>query len=204
MISQLTGNVVALGPNWVVLDVQGVGYRLTCTPTTAAALRPAEQSTLYTTLTVRQDSLSLNGFGTTAERDTFELLQTASGVGPKLALAVVSVLSPAQLVEAIRSEDLGVLTRVPGIGRKGAEKLIIELRDRVGALDVEIPDEPAIRAMPGHEAWREQVMAGLSGLGWSARDADAACEKVAALVVDDPQISLARLMRAALQSLARA
>lgn len=204
MIAQLTGTVVSLGPNWVVLDVLGVGYRLTCTPTTAAALRPADSSTLFTTLILRQDSLAMYGFGTVVERETFELLQLASGVGPRLALAIVSVLSPSQVVQAIRSQDVATLVKVPGIGRKGAEKLIIELRDRVATLQVDFTEQSAAAMQVGREAWREQVAAGLLGLGWSSRDAEAACEKVAQLVLDDPQISLAQLMKAALQSLARA
>lgn len=204
MIAQLSGTATALGPNWAVLDVQGVGYRLACPPATAAALRPGEGATLFTTLMVRQDALTLYGFETAAERDTFEMLQLASGVGPRLALAVVSVLTPVQVVRAIQSEDLATLIKVPGIGRKGAEKMVIELRDRVAALDLKTGAEPTEPVQASQELWRSQVAAGLQGLGWSARDAQLACDRVADLVADDPQISLGRLMKAALQSLARA
>lgn len=203
MISQLTGTVVGLGPNWAVVDVQGVGFKVACTPTTAVGLRPGESSTLFTTFVVRQDAMSLFGFGTVAERDTFELVQLASGVGPKLALAVVSVLSPAQVVAAIQAEDIATLTKVPGIGRKGAEKMIVELRDRVAVLALETAELAPSEPRPSQESWREQVAAGLQGLGWSARDAETACDRVADLVAADPQISLGRLMKAALQSLAR-
>lgn len=203
MITQLTGNVAGLGPNWVVLEVQGVGFKMACTPAVAATLRPADRRTLFTTLVVREDALSLYGFDTAAERDTFELLQLASGVGPRLALAVVSVLNPSQVVHAIRSEDLATLIKVPGIGRKGAEKLVIELRDRVAGLDTGLAESPGETAQTGQH-WREQVSAGLQGLGWSVKDAESACDQVADLVVADPQVSLGRLMKAALQTLARA
>lgn len=203
MIASLSGRVAALGANWAVLEVQGVGYRLTCTPATAAGLRPGEPASLFTTLIVREDSLTLYGFESDLERETFELLQTASGVGPRLALAVVSVLAPAQVVQAIQAEQVTTLIKVPGIGRKGAEKIIIELRDKIAILGVEA-DEQVVDQPATHEAWREQVSAGLQSLGWSAKDAEAACEKVAPLVADEPEVSLGRLMKAALQSLARA
>ncbi len=203
MIAQLNGTPAALGPNWVVLDVHGVGFRLTCTPATVASLRAGEQTSLATTLVVREDSLSLFGFATDTERDTFELLQLASGVGPKLALAVLSVLTPGQVVQAIQTESISTLTKVPGIGRKGAEKMIIELRDRVTALGIEPGDQPTAEPRQTEERWREQVAGGLQGLGWSARDAEAALDNVAHLVAEDPQVSLGRLMKAALQSLAR-
>ena len=177
---------------------------MACTPSTVASLRPGERTALSTTLIVREDALTLYGFATDTERDTFELLQLASGVGPKLALAALSVLSPAQVVQAIQSGSIGTLIKVPGIGRKGAEKIIIELRDRVAALGVQ-PDETVdTEPQPPVERWREQVSTGLQGLGWSAKDAELAVENVADLVTADPQISLGRLMKAALQSLARA
>lgn len=204
MIARLTGTIAALGPNWVVLDVAGVGYQLACTPATAASLRPGERAVLSTTLIVREDALTLYGFATDAERDTFQLLQLASGVGPKLALAVLSVLSPAQVVQAIQTEAIGTLIKVPGIGRKGAEKLVIELRDRVAVLGVQPDGTVDAEPQPHVEMWREQVSTGLQGLGWSAKDAELAVENVADLVATDPQISLGRLMKAALQSLARA
>lgn len=204
MIARLTGTAAALGPNWVVLDVAGVGFQLACAPSTVASLRPGERTTLSTTLIVREDALTLYGFATDTERDTFELLQLASGVGPKLALAALSVLSPVQVVQAIQSESIGTLIKVPGIGRKGAEKMIIELRDRVAALGVQPGETVDTEPQPPVERWREQVSTGLQGLGWPAKDAALAVENVADLVTADPQISLGRLMKAALQSLARA
>lgn len=204
MISQLTGTPAALGPDWAVIDVNGVGFKVSCTPRTASALRPGNPCTLATTLIVREDAMMLFGFADVRERQTFETLQLASGVGPKLALAAISVLSPAEIVAAIQNDSVAVLTKVPGIGRKGAEKIIVELRDRVGALaaDLDTSDQPSRQVAT--DPWREQVSSGLQSLGWSSKDADAAVEKIAPLVSEDPQISLGSLMKAALQSLARA
>ncbi|MDO5500873.1 MAG: Holliday junction branch migration protein RuvA, partial [Propionibacteriaceae bacterium] len=129
---------------------------------------------------------------------------SASGVGPKVALAITSVLSPADFRRAIQTEDLARLMAVPGIGRKGAQRIVIELKDKVVALGVGADDEVADE-VPGAEpeAWRAQVSEGLQSLGWSARDADAACDNVAHLVDEDPDISMGKLLRAALNSLAR-
>lgn len=203
MISQLSGAVAALGPNWAVVDVSGVGFKVACTPATAAGLRPGEQCLLLTTLIVREDALTLYGFAEASERAAFDLLLTASGVGPKLALAAISVLNPAELVAAIQQDNVAALVKVPGIGRKGAEKIVVELRDKVAILAADLEPVAPPATDSSSELWREQVASGLEGLGWSAKDADAAVEKVAPLVDDDPRISLGRLMKAALQSLAR-
>jgi holliday junction DNA helicase RuvA len=192
---------VRAGATDVVVDLGGFGLRALCTPATAAAARPGESQTFQTSLVVREDSLTLYGFGEPAERDAFELVQTASGVGPKLALAVVSVLSPADLVQAISSEDLNRLCSVPGIGRKGAQKLVIELKDKIHALALDPGDHP-VMISDEVPVWREQVSAGLQGLGWSLRDAEAACDTVAPLAEADPVPGVGLLMRAALQSLA--
>lgn len=201
MIAQLTGTVVTAGVTSAVIDVGGVGFLVATTPQTAAGLRPGEATTLHTSLVVREDSMTLFGFGDPGEREAFELAQTASGVGPKLALAIVSVLTPGELRRAVLAEDLNRLCAVPGIGRKGAQKLVIELKDRVlGLADSAGVPAPAV-AEP--EAWRTQVGEGLQGLGWSARDADAACDNVAHLVAANPDIGVAALLRAALNVLAR-
>lgn len=200
MIAQLTGTVLTAGATSAVVDVGGVGFLVATTPQTAAGLRPGEVATLHTALVVREDSMTLFGFAEPAEREAFELAQTASGVGPKLALAIVSVLSPGELKRAVLAEDLNRLCSVPGIGRKGAQKLVIELKDRVLVLE-DAAGGPA--PVVAQDAWRAQVAEGLQGLGWSARDADAACDAVAHLVDTDPDISMALLLRAALNSLAR-
>lgn len=203
MIDRLTGQVADAGTTWAVVEIGGFGVRVLCPPATAARLRPGAPATVFTTLVVREDSLTLFGFSSPAERDAFELVQTASGVGPKLALAVVSVLSPAELVEVVSTEQVKRLTAVPGIGTKGAQKIIIELKDKVAALGAGVGAAQAPPAQPAAEAWREQVAAGLVGLGWSAKDAELACDRVAPLREQDPGASVAALMRAALQTLAR-
>lgn len=202
MISQLTGTVVQAGATSFVLDVQGVGYLASTTPATAAALRPGEQAVVHTSLVVREDSLTLYGFATPEERDAFELVQSASGVGPRLAVAMVSVLSPTELAAAISAGDVKRLTSVPGIGAKSAQKMVIELKDKVLTLRATTEVNQTAPSATD-EVWREQVTEGLLGLGWSAKDAARACDAVAPLVAEDPAVSLGKLMRAALSSLAR-
>ncbi len=201
MISQLTGTVTAAGAAWFVIDVGGVGFRGHCTPATAAALRPGETRTIHTSLVVREESLTLFGFGSDAEREAFELVQSASGVGPKVALAICSVLSPSDLRRAILAEDLRALCRVPGIGNKSAQKLVLELKDKAGLLA--LGDAEPETASPGvaGESWRDQVMEGLQGLGWSAKEAGVACDAVADLAAGGAGV--AQLMRAALGTLAK-
>ncbi|MDO5676581.1 MAG: Holliday junction branch migration protein RuvA [Propionibacteriaceae bacterium] len=204
MIAQLTGTVLSAGATECVLDVGGVGYLVNITPTTAAALRPGEVTTLHTSLVVREDSMTLFGFSEPGEREAFVLSQIASGVGPKLAMAIVSVLTPAELRRAVQTEDVRRLTTVPGIGTKGAQKIIIELRDKVVALGLDEPGEPTAQPATGTgELWRLQVSDGLQSLGWSARDAEKACDNVAPLVAEEPSIPIGKLLRAALNSLAR-
>nr|WP_197429962.1 Holliday junction branch migration protein RuvA [Auraticoccus cholistanensis] len=199
----MTGTVTAVGATAAVLDVNGFGTLVQCSPQTASGLRLGQTTTLQTSLVVREDSLTLYGFASTDERDCFELLLTASGVGPRIAQAACAVLSPAELRQAIASEDLATLTRVPGVGRKGAERICIELRDKINALALTTapPEVPA--AAGARELWREQVAGGLQGLGWSARDAEAACERISELAAAEPQPPVAELMRAALRSLAK-
>lgn len=201
MIQQLRGTVIEAGATTFTIDVGGVGFKAFTTPATAAGLRLGQPTTVHTSLVVREDSMTLFGFDDPAERDAFELVQTASGVGPKLAVAIVSVLSPAELRRAISSEDLGRLCSVPGIGRKGAQKLVIELKDKVLLLAA-TEDAPAV-APTSTDLWREQVSDGLQSLGWSTRDAGTACDHVAHLVQDEPGIAIGVLMRAALNSLAK-
>jgi Holliday junction DNA helicase RuvA len=184
-----------------VIEVGGFGVQAVCSPNTVAGLRLGQRATLATSLVVREDSLTLYGFASADEREFFELLLTATGVGPKLAQAALAVLSPDELRRAIATENLLQLCKVPGIGRKGAQRMVIELKDKVNT--VGLADEPVAAAGPAPEAWRGQVSQGLQGLGWSAKDADAACDDVAHLTRDDPQVNVAVLMRAALQTLAR-
>lgn len=194
MIAHLRGTVSAVTLNAAVLDLGGVGYHVKCTPSTVAGLRLGQEVTLWTSLVVREDSLTVYGFADTEERDMFELVQTASGVGPKVAQAMLAVLPPDRLRSAIASSDHATLTKVPGIGRKGAERIVVELKDRVGTI---VSAGAAAPAAP----WRDQVHEALVGLGWSAKDADAAIERVADGVSDDPDIST--VLRDALRSMDR-
>ena len=195
MISQLRGTVVAVGATWAVVEAGGVGLKALCTPATTGGLRHGSEATLFTSLVVREDSLTLYGFASADERDCFELVQAASGIGPKIALAVIATLGPDDLRAAIASGNVSSLTRVPGIGAKGAQRMILELKDKVGQF--------AVASQQGvlTSGWRDQVKAGLEGLGWSGRDAESACDRVAALA--ETETSVAVLMRAALQSLAK-
>ena len=183
MISHLAGKVTAVAPEGAVIEVGGVGLLVQCTPGTLATLRPGEHARVATSLVVREDALTLFGFATDDERDVFVLLQTASGVGPRLALAMLAVFTPDALRRAVLSEDVAALTRVPGIGRKGAQRIVLELAGRLGAPGAGSPGaaDGVVTAQRGAPApWRQQVQAGLVNLGWQARDADQAIAAVEA------------------------
>lgn len=200
MIAFVRGEVIALTLSSAVLEVGGVGLELMCTPGTLATLRPGQHATLPTSMVVREDSLTLFGFVDDDEKSVFELVQTASGVGPKLAQAMLAVLAPDDLRRAVAAEDVKTLTRIPGVGQKGAQRIILELRDRLGA-PVGGRTPPPLAVV---EPWREQVHQGLVGLGWSARDADQAVQAVAPDAgVSTDEVDVAALLRAALRSLSR-
>jgi len=209
MISHLTGSVASLAPEGAVIEIGGVGLLVQCTPGTLARLRLGERARVATSLVVREDSLTLYGFANDDERNTFELLQTASGVGPRLAQAMLAVLSPDALRRAVAAEDLAVLTSVPGIGRKGAQRIVLELAGRLGP---PADGGTAVAASAGAASpWRDQVRAGLISLGWQGREADQAISAVepelAASTADVPgelaEIDVAIALRAALRVLGR-
>ncbi len=175
MIASVRGRVTAVAPDRAVVEVGGVGLAVNCTPGTLAALRVGAEAALATSLVVREDSLTLYGFADDDERHLFELLQTASGVGPRLAQAVLAVLSPDTVRKAIANADATTLIRVPGIGKKGAERLILELRDRIGPVPLHATG--AVAAPEGR--WPEQVREALVGLGWTASQAEQAVQAVA-------------------------
>lgn len=202
MIAQLSGTVVRAGTTWFVIDVGGVGFHAQCTPSTAAALRPGEQATVHTSMVVREDSLTLFGFATDAERDTFELVQAPSGVGPKVALGICSVLAPAELKRAVLADDARAISKAPGVGPKMAQKIILELRDKPALLALDDSGVDTPRPAPGAgEEWRDQLTEGLQGLGWSAKDAAQACDAVSDRAAAGAPVG--ELMRAALSSLAK-
>lgn len=200
MIAFVRGQVASVTLSSAVLEVGGVGLELMCTPATLATLRSGQQVTLPTSMVVREESLTLFGFLDEDEKSLFELLQTASGVGPKLAQSMLAVLPPDDLRTAVASEDVKTLTRVPGIGQKGAQRIILELKDRIGA-PVGRGPSAGVRAAAGG-GWRDQVHQGLVGLGWSAKDADSAIDIVAPEAGDVPDV--AAMLRSALRALSKA
>ncbi|MDX6241403.1 MAG: holliday junction helicase RuvA [Kribbellaceae bacterium] len=200
MIAFVRGPVAAIGVDSCVIEVGGVGLQLYCHPGTLAGLRPGQESKLATSMVVREDSLTLYGFADDDEKSLFELLQTASGVGPRLAQAALAVLSPDQLRQAVAREDLAMLMKVPGVGKKVAQRLVLELKDKIGAPSKMVTGRP----LQATEAWREQVHAGLVGLGWSARDAEDAVIAVSPLAADSAEPSVPDLLRAALRALSKA
>jgi Holliday junction DNA helicase RuvA len=207
VIAHLRGTVAAVAPDGAVIEVGGVGMRVQCTPGTLATLVLGEQAQVATSLVVREDSLTLFGFGSEDERNVFELLQTASGVGPRLALAMLAVHSPDALRRAVAGEDLRALTMVPGIGKKGAERIVLELRDRLGPPgEISAAGDPGGRP-PQAPPWRDQVASGLVNLGWAARDADQAItaltEDGTIPVTDGQPVDVALVLRAALRKLSK-
>lgn len=200
MIASVRGAVLHLGLDRVVVEVGGVGMLLHTTPATASAQHLGRETTLATTLVVREDSLTLYGFGSDDERDIFEQVQTVSGVGPRLALAMLSVLAPDRLRAAVTGSDLATLTKVPGIGRKGAERIVLELRDKIGAPSGAAGAAPSAPAAGG-PSWRDQVTEALTGLGYSGKQAEDAVSSVAASASAAPEVSA--MLRAALRELGR-
>jgi Holliday junction DNA helicase RuvA len=204
VIAFVRGTVADVTLGSAVVEVGGVGLELVCTPNTLATLRVGTPATLPTSMVVREESLTLFGFLDEDEKTCFELLQTASGVGPKLAQAMLAVHSPDELRRAVATEDVKTLTTVPGIGQKGAQRIILELKDRIG-----VPGAAGV-AGPGRvtpaapqDAWRPQVHAGLVGLGWSAKEADNAVDAVAP-DAGTAAPDVAALLRAALRTLSKA
>ena len=203
MIASVRGIVAALGPDGAVVEVGGVGLAVSCSPGTLARLRVGEGARLATSLVVREDSLTLYGFADDDERALFELLQTANGVGPKLAQTMLAVHPPRELRRAIATSDFPSLTQVPGIGRKGAERIVIELRDRIGSID---GSDTAVRIGAGVVAvapWRDQLGHALAGLGFSGKEAADAIDVVAADVDPDTVPDVSALLRRSIQLLGR-
>ena len=196
MIATLRGTVLHVGLDQVVVEVGGVGLLTHVTPGTAAALRTGGEAALSTTLVVREDALTLYGFASSDERDLFELVQTVSGVGPRIALAMLAVASPDQIRAAIAGGDVAALVKTPGIGKKGAERIVLELKDKVGPLVAGGAHDAAPVPASGQHG---QVSEALIGLGWSSKQADDAVAKVAAADPDVTEVSL--LLRAALREL---
>ncbi|MGY1804003.1 Holliday junction branch migration protein RuvA [Blastococcus sp. SYSU D00922] len=209
MIASVSGRVAAVSPDGAVVEVGGIGLAVQCTPGTIARLQPGENARLSTSLVVREDSLTLYGFADDDERQLFELLQTANGVGPRLAQAVLAIHPPREVRRAVSMADVKALMQVPGIGKKGAERLILELRDRLGSTtsDTSLDAPAGLPSVTPVAPWRDQLTSALVGLGWSAKEADTALGQLAP--VADEQIAatgaveVAVLLRQALQLLGR-
>ncbi|MFK3984210.1 Holliday junction branch migration protein RuvA [Micromonospora sp. NPDC050397] len=198
MIASVRGVVAGLGPDTAVIEVGGVGLAVHCAPGTLAGLRLGSEARLATTLVVREDSLTLYGFAADDEKHLFELLQTASGVGPRLAQAVLAVHTPDAVRKAIANADLAALTRVPGVGKKGAERLVLELRDKIGPVAIG-PD--GVGGTVGG-AWPEQIRQALVGLGWTVAQADQAVATVAE-TIDGPTPPVPVLLKQAIRLLGK-
>ena len=205
MIATVRGPVLDVGLDRVVVEVGGVGLLVHVTPATAAALRLGAEAQLATSLVVREDSLTLYGFADADGRSVFETVQTVSGVGPRLALAMLAVHSPDSIRAAIVGGDVPALMKVPGIGKKGAERLVLELRDKMGMP----PGAPGAAGAggsssgDGEPAWRAQVQQALVGLGWNVKQADDAVSAVADEIPAGAAADVSAVLRAALQRLAR-
>jgi holliday junction DNA helicase RuvA len=207
MIASVRGTVTAIGPDTAVVEMGGFGIAVSCSPGTLARLRVGEQGRLATSLVVREDSLTLFGFADDDERALFELLQTANGVGPRLAQTILAVLVPREVRRAVATSDIATLTQVPGIGRKSAERIVLELRDRIGSIDG--ADSPAATtvtlggAVTATSPWRDQVGHALAGLGFTGKEAAAAIDTVAADLPDGDSPDVAVVLRRSIQLLGR-
>lgn len=196
MIAQLTGEVRSISTERVILDVGGVGYLVSVTPATASTLSLGSTITLHTAMIVREDSMTLFGFLDAKSRETFELVQTVSGIGPRVALSILAHLTPELLAQAIASESVDTLSAVPGIGKKGAQRILLELKGKM----ISTGSNTSAKASPS--LWREQLSGALASLGYSPRDADAVILIVAIDYanrgVDPATTNLSDLLKAAL------
>lgn len=201
MIASLRGTVITIGLGSAVIECQGVGYEVTTTPSTLSQLQRGEEALLLTTMVVREDAMKLYGFIDDQTREMFSLLQTVTGLGPRLALACESVLSPIEISQAIAGGDSKTLQRVPGVGKRMAERLIVELKDKVGAFTagvVESGGESAPVQGVAPVVVIDQVTQALVGLGFSEKQAD---DAVASVLSSNPELDTSAALRAALAKL---
>jgi len=192
MIASLTGTVLSLSATGAVIDCGGVGLAVTLTPAARTGLRQGHNATVLTHLVVREDALTLYGFASDAEREVFVTVQSVSGIGPRIALALLGTMTPDALSQAVAAGDVTALTRVPGIGQKGAQKLILELTGKLGPL-------AGGRAA---SAMAREVSQALVSLGWSSAYADQAVSTV--LEGPDAPQEVGELLKAALRHLGTA
>ena len=192
MIAALRGSVLSVEPTAAVIEAGGVGYAVQATPATWAGLRGGQEAFVHTSLVVREDSMTLFGFADADEREVFDVLQTVSGVGPKLALTILATLTPDQLRQAVANADIAALTRVSGVGKKGAQRLVLEIGAKLG------PRRGGDLEAPSSNARSGDVVAALVGLGFSERDAESAFSQVEKAT---PEAEVPELLRASLKIL---
>jgi Holliday junction DNA helicase RuvA len=202
MISFVRGRVAAISSDSVVVEVGGFGVQVICAPGTIAKVRVGDAARLATSLVVREDSLTLYGFSDDDERVVFELLQTATGVGPRLAQAMLAVHPPAALRQAVATDDFVALSLVPGIGRKTAQRIVLELKEKLAAAS--LGADVVVLPSGATASWRGSVHSALLGLGYSVREADEAVQNVANDPDNKDEQDVAALLRVALRSLGRA
>ncbi len=199
MIASVSGVVKATTLNSAVIEVGGVGLQVSLPARFAASLTVGTHCEVFTTLVVREDSLTLFGFDRASSRDFFELLQTVSGIGPKVAQSALSIYEPEELASAIASENSAALERIPGLGKKGAQRTVLELKEKVNDLTSTTKSGKGAKSH-----WRTQLQSALIGLGFTARDAEATIDGVASdlgIKIDETDIST--LLKLALQSRGR-
>jgi Holliday junction DNA helicase RuvA len=195
MIASVRGEVLDIALDHVVIEACGVGYKVMATPTTLATLRRGSEARLITAMIVREDSQTLYGFADADARDLFLTLLGVSGVGPKIALATLAVYDAPSLRQALADGDVTALTRVPGIGKRGAERMVLELRDKIGPVHA----AAGAVALNGHSV-RGPVVEALVGLGFALKQAEEATDKVLA---NEPEATTAGALRAALSILGK-
>ena len=197
MIASLRGTVLDIQLDHVVIECAGVGYKVLATPTTLGTLQRGEEAQVMTTLVVKEDSMTLYGFTSTDDRDMFHVLQTVSGLGPKLALAALSVMGAGDLAQAIAGEEAARLQKIPGVGKRMAQRLVLELKDKVSGFAPALSDvPPATPAATGPVA--DDVVEALVGLGFTDKAARPIVEAVAA---EQPDAATPVVLRAALSQL---
>ncbi|WP_432564772.1 Holliday junction branch migration protein RuvA [Kineococcus sp. SYSU DK003] len=200
MIASVRGQVLAVRLDSAIVEVGGVGMFVLAAPATLAGLRVGQEALLHTSLVVREDSLTLFGFADADEKEVFEIVQTASGVGPKMALAMLAVHRPDGIRAAVAADDHAALVRVPGIGKKTAQRICLELGDRLGPPS---GGAPVATAPAGGDARKEQVVEALVGLGYPAKQAGDTVDAVLADGAADgaADLDVAATLRAALRHL---
>jgi Holliday junction DNA helicase RuvA len=196
MISTLSGTVKFLTPDKTIIEIGGIGISVLINSHTSASLTIGAQAHLFTSLVVREDSLTLFGFSDEPSRVLFELVQTVSGIGPKVALSILGALTPSELAHAVNTENISAIEKVPGIGKKGAQRLILELKSKLSDFT------QGSHRQTHQPVWREQLTSALVSLGFSAKDSDDAINSVLTDMSQEEiaTMELGELLKLALQS----